>query len=108
MKLGDKLFYSFEEAAEILHPLYTVNMLKKGAWRNTLPHHGGRGKGKVCFSDGDLRAIIKMSKAGKEPQVNKESKTSTEERAVLASSEPELPSIFRQTPRSKARHRSAA
>ena len=103
MKLGDKLFYSFEEAAEILHPLYTAQMLKEAAYRNTLPHHGGRGKGKVCYSNDDLRAIIKMNKAGK-AYVSSIDKSD----AAIAVQEPELPSIFRQTPRSKARHRSAA
>lgn len=104
MKLGDKLFYSFEEAAEILHPLYTAQMLKEAAYRNTLPHHGGRGKGKVCYSNDDLRAIIKMNQAGKADEPSNDKSNN----AAITVQEPVLPSIFRQTPRSKARHRSAA
>lgn len=101
MKLGDKEFYSFEEAAQVLHPLYTVSMLKSKAYRNQIPHHGGHGHGKVCFSDGDLKQIIKMS--AKPVAVEK---PRTVEQAL--SPVPELPAAFRQTSRSRARHKGAA
>lgn len=100
MKLGDKLFYTFEEAAEILSPLYTAKKLKDAAYRNTLPHSGGRGKGKVCYSNDDLKEIIKMNKATV--------RQSEAQKPASLESVPQLPASFRQTSRSRARHRSAA
>lgn len=110
MKLGDKMFYTFEEAAEILHPLYSARKLKDAAYRDALPHSGGRGKGKVCYSDEDLRAIIAMNcnpSSEKTANVTKAGGGQPLITAVTAET-PELPDVFRQTSRSRARHRNAA
>lgn len=102
LKIGDQEFYTIEEAAEVLHPLYTVKTLRRKAYADEVPRHGGRGRGKVCFSNDDLIKIREMSQS------------KTREVAPEPTPEPvpaevvELPSALRFTSRSRALHRGKA
>lgn len=104
LRLGDQDFYTFEEAAEVLAPLYTVSTLRRKAYSGALPHHGGKGRGKVCFSNDDLKKIMAASaNPGHLTQEKPAPAPLPEPENVV-----ELPSFFRQTSRSKAIHRGKA
>lgn len=104
LRLGDQDFYTIEEAAEVLAPLYTANTLRRKAYSGDLPHHGGQGRGKVCFSNDDLKQIMAASASpGRLAQETPAPAPLPEPENVV-----ELPSFFRQTSRSKAIHRGKA
>lgn len=102
LKLGDQTFYTIEEAAQVLHPLYTEATLRRKAYENKLPHHGGRGRGKVCFSNDDLIQIMEAS-ASPMPLASEPVAPAPLPEEVI-----ELPDFFRQTDRSRAIHRGKA
>lgn len=101
LRLGDQDFYTIAEAAEVLAPLYTASTLRRKAYSGDLPHHGGQGRGKVCFSNDDLKRIMAASASpGRLAQEASAPAPLPESEKVV-----ELPSFFRQTSRSKAIHR---
>lgn len=100
LKLGDQDFYTFKEAAEVLYPLYSEKTLRRKAYSGEFPHHGGKGRGRVCFSNDDLAQIKAASFTP--------GRINSQATAPAPLPEPEnvveLPSFFRQTARSKAIH----
>lgn len=102
LKLGDQDFYTFEEAAEVLHPLYAASTLRRKAYSGELPHHGGQGRGRVCFSNSDLVQI--MDEASNSARLTQGAPAPLPEPENIV----ELPDFFRQTSRSRALHKGKA
>lgn len=98
-----KNFWTPKEAHEVLkvaYPSYSAFMSK--VYRKQLPRHGGQGTGQVIhFTREDLLEISEMG-AVRPQKVRGEKTASNAEGQVI-----ELPEMFRQTPRSRARHRNA-
>ncbi|WP_346844591.1 hypothetical protein [uncultured Rothia sp.] len=97
-----KNIWTPEEAFEVLKGAYkSYETFKNKMYSKKIPRHGGPGTGKlVHFTREDMIEIYEMGAV--RPEKSEEKKTKPFEPV------PELPAAFRQTSRSRARHRGSA